>query len=175
MTRTFWQLLNRDPRNWQLVFLSTFLLYGIWHLNWQDEMLNFCILAPTVLSVQYLFIRLNKINLDSLKSALITGLGLTLLFKTDQWWMLVLAGTIAIAGKFLIRFKGKHIFNPANFGIVISILLFNRGWVSPGQWGSSTLLLLIIGAAGFMVLQKSNRIDTGIQFNHYSLLFYRTF
>ena len=164
MTRTFWLLLNRDPRNWQLVFLSTFLLYGIWHLNWQDEMFNFCILAPTVLSVQYLFIRLNKINLDSLKSALITGLGLTLLFKTDQWWMLVLAGTLAIAGKFLIRFKGKHIFNPANFGIVISILLFNRGWVSPGQWGSSTLLLLIIGAAGFMVLQKSNRIDTGIAF-----------
>ena len=164
MTRTLWHLLNRDPRNWQIIFLSSFLLFGIWRLNWQDEMFNFCILVPTVLSVQFLFIKLYRTNLDSLKSALITGLGLTLLFKTDQWWMLVIAGTIAIAGKFLVRFKGKHIFNPANFGIIISILLFNRGWVSPGQWGSSTLLLLIIGAAGFMVLQKSNRIDTGIAF-----------
>lgn len=164
MTRTIWQHVNRDPRNWQLIFLSTFLLFGIWHLNWRDEIGNFCVVAPTVLSVQYLFIKLKKANLYSLKSALITGLGLTLLFKTDQWWMLVIAGTLAIAGKFLIRFKGKHIFNPANFGIILSIVLFNRGWVSPGQWGSSTLLLIIIGTAGFMVLQKSNRIDTGLAF-----------
>jgi Na+-translocating ferredoxin:NAD+ oxidoreductase RnfD subunit len=156
--------INRDPRNWQLIFLSSFLLFGVWQLNWQDEIINFCIIVPTVLAVQFCCIKIYKLGNDSLKSALITGFGLTLLFKTDEPWMLFAAAFLAIASKFIVRIRGKHIFNPANFGIISSILLFKQGWIAPGQWGSSLLLLLIIGSAGVMVLQRANRIDTGFAF-----------
>jgi Na+-translocating ferredoxin:NAD+ oxidoreductase RnfD subunit len=164
MVNIIWKAINRDPRNWQLVFLSTFLLFGIWKLNWQQEILNFLIIIPSVLAFQFFFIKFLGLHTDTLKSALITGFGLTLLFKTNEPIVLIFAAFLAIAGKFLIRYKGKHIFNPANFGIIATILLTNNGWVSPGQWGSSLLLFLIIGSAGLMVLQRSNRIDTGIAF-----------
>jgi Na+-translocating ferredoxin:NAD+ oxidoreductase RnfD subunit len=154
----------RDARNWQIIFLSSFLLFGMWALDWTEEPFNFYIIAPTAILVQFIAIKYFRLPLDSLKSALITSFGLTLLFKTDEPIYLVIAAALAIGSKFLIRFRGKHLFNPATFGIIISIILFHNGWISPGKWGSSVLLLLMIGAAGLMVLFKAGRIDTGLSF-----------
>lgn len=154
----------RDARNWQIIFLSSFLLFGVWLLDWTEEPTSFLIIAPTAILVQFVAIKRYGLPLDSLKSALITSFGLTLLFKTDQPIYLVLAAILAIGSKFIIRFRGKHLFNPATFGIIISIILFQNGWVSPGKWGSSVFLLLMIGAAGLMVLLKAGRIDTGLSF-----------
>jgi hypothetical protein len=122
------------------------------------------VILPTSIIVQWIGIYLYKLPFDSFKSALITSFGLTLLLKTDDPSSLIFAATIAIASKFILRFKGKHIFNPANIGIIATILLINENWISPGQWGSSMLLLLMIGSAGIMVLTKAGRIDTGISF-----------
>jgi len=154
----------RDARNWQIIFLSSFLLFGMWALDWTEEPFNFYIIAPTAILVQFIAIKYFRLPVDSLKSALITSFGLTLLFKTDEPIYLVIAAALAIGSKFLIRFRGKHLFNPATFGIIISIILFHNGWISPGKWGSSVLLLLMIGAAGLMVLFKAGRIDTGLSF-----------
>jgi Na+-transporting NADH:ubiquinone oxidoreductase subunit NqrB len=75
-----------------------------------------------------------------------------------------LAAFIAVASKFIIRKNNKHIFNPANIGIIGAILLTNEAWVSPGQWGSSTILLFVIGAAGLMMILKVGRLDTAVTF-----------
>ena len=161
---TFQHPLLRDPRNWQLIFLSSFLLFGVWMLDWNDEPFQFLLIAPAAILTQVIAIKRFNLPYDSLKSAVITAFGLTLLFKADQAWMYAFAAFLAVASKFLIRFRGKHIFNPANFGIVVSILLFDQGWVSPGKWGSSILLLFVIGSAGLLVLFRAGRIDTGLSF-----------
>ena len=72
--------------------------------------------------------------------------------------------TIAIASKFLIRVRGKHIFNPANIGIVGAMLLTGDAWVSPGQWGAGPALVFLVGAAGLMVVLRVGRIDTSMAF-----------
>ena len=154
----------KDPRHFQIVFLSLFLVFGILRLHWDADILRYTILLSTVLTVQYLFIRWKKLDIRSLKSALITGLGLCLLFHASAPWVLVLGAAIAIAGKFLVRFRGKHIFNPANLGIVAAILLTGQAWVSPGQWGSGPVLVFLVGAAGLMVLLRVGRIDTSVAF-----------
>ena len=164
LNKLFSPNLLRDARILQIVFLSSFLLYGVWFLGWTNEINNFKIILPTAILVQFLGIWYFKLPFDSIKSALITTLGLTLLLKTDDVQSLIVASSIAISSKFFIRYKGKHIFNPANIGIIASILFINESWVSPGQWGSSVLLLLMIGSAGIMVLTKAGRIDTGITF-----------
>ena len=48
--------------------------------------------------------------------------------------------------------------------IILSILIFQDAWISPGKWGSSIILLLLIGSAGLMVLLRAGRIDTGLAF-----------
>ena len=74
--------------------------------------------------------------LNSLRSAAITALGLCLLLRGNSYQTMILAGSLAIASKFLFRWHGKHFFNPANFGIIAALILTNDAWVSPGQWGT---------------------------------------
>ncbi|MEY3397646.1 MAG: hypothetical protein RL220_240, partial [Bacteroidota bacterium] len=79
-------------------------------------------------------------------------------------WLFLFAGVLAVGQKFAFRINGKHIWNPANFGIVITILLSANAWISPGQWGSGALLVFIIGSLGLAVLSKVKRLETALVF-----------
>ena len=166
--------LNReleDPRYFQILFLGSFLLYGILELSWDITWEKVVLILLSALVTQVLFALIYGKSLHSIKSALITALGLSLLLHVDQIWVGALAACLAISSKFLIRLKGKHIFNPANFGIILSIVLTSQSWVSPGQWGSNTILLFFIGSAGLMMILKVGRIDTAFAFiGTYALL-----
>ncbi len=156
--------LQRDARHFQIVFLSVFLLFGTLVLQWDVRWSRYTVLLGTSLAVQALFIKWKALPWNSLKSAAITGLGLCLLLQAGGLPTLALGATVAIAGKFLVRFRGKHVFNPANLGIVAAILLTGDAWVSPGQWGSGPALLFLVGSAGSMVLLRVGRIDTSMAF-----------
>ncbi|HEY9833017.1 MAG TPA: RnfABCDGE type electron transport complex subunit D [Stenomitos sp.] len=100
----------------------------------------------------------------SLKSALITSLGLSLLLRADHYTTMILAGSLAILSKFLFHFERKHFFNPANFGIVAALLLTQDAWVSPGQWGEDGWYALLFAGTGGLVLKRVGRWDTTAAF-----------
>lgn len=153
-----------DGRHYQIAFLSAFLCYGIFYLQWDAEVGRYLTIAATCLGTQAFVIRMRGLEWRTLKSAAITTLGLCLLFKAGSAWTLVLGSFIAIASKFLLRVNGKHIFNPANVGIVAAMFLTGNAWVSPGQWGSGAALVFLVGAAGLMVLLRVGRVDTSAAF-----------
>ena len=154
----------RDGRHFQILFLGSFLCYGILELEWDAEAGRYATIAATCLATQSFFILRNGLEWRTLKSAMITTLGLCLLFKAGSVWTLVLGAFIAIASKFLLRVKGKHIFNPANIGIALAILLTGDAWVSPGQSGSGLALVFLVGALGLTVVLRVGRIDTSAAF-----------
>jgi len=109
--------------------------------------------------------------LPSLKSACITALGLCLLLRADSYTTMAIAASLAIASKFLFRIRGKHFFNPANFGIIAALILMPDAWVSPGQWGVDWWYALLFAGTGGMVLQRVGRWDTTAAFlGAYALL-----
>jgi Na+-transporting NADH:ubiquinone oxidoreductase subunit NqrB len=113
----------------------------------------------------------NSAKLASLKSALITALGLSLLLRADHYTTMLLAGSLAILSKFLFQVERKHFFNPANFGIIAALLLTNDAWVSPGQWGDEGWYALLFAGTGGMVLKRVGRWDTTAAFlGGYALL-----
>jgi len=97
-------------------------------------------------------------------SPLITALGLSLLLRVDHVSTMALAGAVAIASKFLLKVRGKHLFNPANFGIIVMLTLTHDAWVSPGQWGEEGWYVLLFLGAGGLVLQRVGRWDTTAAF-----------
>ena len=159
-----WRWFLSDGRHFQILFLASFLCFGIFQLQWDAEIARYATIAATCLGTQAFFIRWHRLECRTLKSAMITTLGLCLLFKAGSAWTLVLGAFIAIASKFLLRVKGKHVFNPANVGIVSAILLTGDAWISPGQWGSGAVLVFLVGAAGMMVVLRVGRIDTSAAF-----------
>ena len=154
----------RDARHFQIVFLTSFLAYGLISLGWTEHTLRYITIFTAALSTQLGAVVLLKLPAHSIKSALITALGLSLLFHCSDLLWCALGSILAIASKFLIRFKGKHLFNPANFGIMLVIILGGPAWISPGQWGSTPMLMLFFSGAALMVLLKVGRIDTSITF-----------
>ncbi|MFY7972418.1 MAG: DUF2330 domain-containing protein [Flavobacteriales bacterium] len=153
-----------DGRHFQIVSQVTFLCYGILLLQWNADIWKYTAAIGGCVFAQLLAILFANAPRESLKSALITGLGLSLLLKAGSPWLFLFAAFFAIGQKFLLRINGKHLWNPANFGIIILILLNSEAWVSPGQWGSSATLIFIIGTAGLAVLSRVQRLDTGIAY-----------
>lgn len=106
----------------------------------------------------------SKLPSSSLLSALITSLGLSLLLRADHHSTIAIAAAIAILSKFLLRMRGKHLFNPANFGIIAALLLTPDAWVSPGQWGTESWYALLFFCTGGLVLNRVGRWDTSVAF-----------
>ena len=100
----------------------------------------------------------------NVRSALISGLSLCLLLRTNRPELAVLAAVLTIAGKFLIRFRGKHLFNPTNGGLVAMLLLTDQVWVSPGQWGSAAFFAFLMACLGGMVVKRASRSDVTYAF-----------
>lgn len=163
-----------DARHYQVFFLSIFLLYGITFLQWDIEPAIAVAAFAGCLITQSLFIAAGMSNLQGVKSALISSLSLCLMLRTNEPAVMLLAATLSISGKFLLRWwhpsfgksggGWKHIFNPTNFGIIVTILISGNAWISPGQWGSHGFLLFGIGLLGLFVLLKVKRLDIAITF-----------
>ena len=154
----------KDARHFQIAYLGSFVLFGIAFLTWYEDWFKFTLFISTAIITQYLGQAMTTPKTGAWKSALITSLGLCLLCKTNTYETAILAAAFAIGSKFLIRYEGKHIFNPVNLGIVASIYLTKDAWISPGQWGSHILLIFLLGALGFLVLRKVDRLDASITF-----------
>ncbi len=156
-----------DPRDYQIVFLTTFLGLGIATRDWSIKPELILTLVVTCCVTQLIGSRIQKPDenpLPALKSALITSLGLCLLLRADRVSTMVIAGCLAIASKFIFTANGKHWFNPANFGIIIALILTPDAWVSPGQWGEDWWYLLLFIGTGGIVLNRVGRWDTSVAF-----------
>jgi enediyne biosynthesis protein E5 len=76
----------------------------------------------------------------------------------------VVGGVLAIGGKFVFRYKRKHIFNPTNGGIVALLLATDQVWVSPGQWGSVAFFAFLMACLGGLVVNRAARSDVTYAF-----------
>src|SRR5438876_40296 len=97
-------------------------------------------------------------------SGLLTGNSAAFILRTPgtlhgQWWSLnkiwVFVGVVAIsmASKYLIRWRGRHIFNPSNLGLVLAFVALgpkftepqDLWWIPPGPWLIVTYAVLVVG------------------------------
>lgn len=152
-----------DPRLFQIASLGTLLAANIAWFDFGARPGQSVVMLLAALLAQAGFCRLFAVPLDW-RSPLVTGLSLSLLLRTNLPPLWVAAPVLAIGSKFLLRVRGKHVFNPAAFAIVALLLGVDGVWVSPGQWGAAAWLALLIASAGGLVLTRSTRLDTAAGF-----------
>lgn len=156
-----------DPRVFQIVSLSTFVFFGLFVFEFDTSIEKGLISIFGCLLTQYLlerFLRKSKSNSKSnIKSAFITGCSLALLLRTSSIEITFLASVLAVLAKFAFTYSNKHLFNPANFAIVI-LIYFDLAWVSPGQWGNSFAYLGLLLLLGGITVWRSLRYDVALVF-----------
>ena len=166
-----------DPRLYQILLLSALLVYGVVRLDLEIRPGRALLLLGASLVTQYACTRLWRLPAYDPRSALISGLSLCLLLRTNSVALAALAAVVTIASKFAIRVRGKHLFNPTNFGIMAMILATGQVWVSPGQWGSAAFFAFLIACLGGLVVNRAARSDVTYAFLAFYLavLFGRAF
>ena len=96
--------------------------------------------------------------------------------RTNSVGLAIATAVITIASKFVIRFNGKHLFNPTNFGIVAMMALSGQVWVSPGQWGNLAVFAFLMACLGGLVVNRAARSDVTYAFiiSYMALVFGRS-
>jgi len=148
-----------DPRLFQIATLGGLLAYGVLWLGLDVDPWTAAIILATVLATQLVATRVTGRGRFDPRSALISGLSLCLLLRTDSLELAALTAVLAIASKFLVRVGAKHVFNPTNVALVAMLLLTEQVWVSPGQWGSTAVFAFLLASAGGLVVNRAARAD----------------
>lgn len=149
----------RDPRFYQITILAALLAYGVFALDFEVAPAIAVTLLGSALLTQWIATRFVGLPRFDPKSALISGLSLCLLLRTHDLRLAVFAAVLAVGSKFVLRRRGKHVFNPTNFGIAGALLLTDGAWVSSGQWGSAALAAFALACAGMVVTLRAERSD----------------
>jgi Na+-transporting NADH:ubiquinone oxidoreductase subunit NqrB len=166
--RAWWS----DARYFQIAALSTLLAINFVWIDFGAKPLHSALAITSALAAQAACSRWFGLPRIDLRSALITGLSLSLLLRADEPWLPAVAGIVAIASKFVLRIDGKHIWNPAGFAIVALLLTSGGVWISPGQWGASVWFGSLVAFLAILVLRASQRSDVALFFlgSHAALL-----
>lgn len=156
--------LPRDARMVQIAFQATLLTAGVIARDFslRPEQMILCFLAG--LAVQAFWVHRLGLARVGWLSPVITCLGLSLLLRADSLWVHPLAAALAMSAKFTLRIQGKHLFNPANLGVIIALIALPGAWVSPGQWGNDLAYALWFVALGGLVTQRARRWDVSWAF-----------
>ena len=156
----------RDPRVYQIAALTGLLLFGVRALDFEIGPAQAVVTLFSALAAQWLGSRLiaGEKTFEP-RSALISGLSLCLLLRTNSLWLAAAAPAAAVGSKFLLRWKGKHLFNPTNFALVLLLLCADGcAWVSPGQWGSVAFFAFGMVCLGGLVVTRAGRADVALTF-----------
>jgi Na+-translocating ferredoxin:NAD+ oxidoreductase RnfD subunit len=75
------------------------------------------------------------------ESSIVSGLIIGYVISSGQaWWIIALASIFAIISKHIIRFHGRHLFNPAAFGILAAVFFLGAST----EWKGANLWYIII-------------------------------
>lgn len=153
-----------DARHLQIATLGNLVAVHLFGFDFGATPLQAAATVASALAAQFVCSRLAGATIFDWRSPLITGCSLTLLLRTHSPELWLLAPALGIGAKYLLRIRGKHIFNPAAFAIVVLLLTSPDVWVSPGQWGNAAWLTLLLAGCAGLVLQSAARIDTALAF-----------
>lgn len=93
-----------------------------------------------------------------LASAYITGISVGILVRSPAFWPFALGALISITSKYVLRFKGRHLWNPSNFGISALLLLAGDVVASLSiQWGNFLLPMIVIWILGSVIIWRLRR------------------
>jgi hypothetical protein len=94
-------------------------------------------------------------KIPHLASSYISGISCGILTRSPANWPFALVGAISIMSKYVIRYKGHHLWNPSNFAICSMLLLAPEVYSTLSiQWGNNQWPLLIVWTLGAFIMWR---------------------
>ena len=140
------------------IFISLILLAGHLSFGILESYTNVILAILASIVTDLVLGRLFFGKWKNLASAYISGISVSILIRSMFFWPYILTAMISITSKYVLRYKGKHIWNPSNFGI--SWMLFTAPFSVAGlsiQWGNNIWPMLEIWMLGTVNVYRAQR------------------
>lgn len=136
-----------------IIFLSALALY----LSFKDKepafLFTMFIAVISAVFFESIILLFKDKKLTLTDSPIISGLIIGYVLSSDNpWWVFLLASFLAVSSKYLLHFNRKHLFNPAAFGIFLTVVFFGAStqWRGTYMW----YIFLPFGAYFISKIQK---------------------
>ncbi len=117
-------------------------------------------------------------KIPNLASAYISGISVGILLRSPAFWPYALCSVLAIMSKYVIRWRGRHLWNPSNFAISAMLLIVPEYVATLSvQWGNTIWPMLIVWALGALIVFRVHRfhITATYVISFIALAFLRSF
>ncbi len=100
-----------------------------------------------------------------LASAYISGISVGILIRSPDWWPYFIVSAIAITSKYVLRWRGRHLWNPSNFAIAAILLLAPETIaILSIQWGNNLWPMLVIWILGTVIVYRVRRLHISLTY-----------
>ena len=156
------------PENFKYVppaFLTLILLVGQLTYGILDSYLYLVASVVTSIIAEIILARTVLNTRKNLASAYISGISVGILIRSNTLWPYVLCALISIMSKYVLRYKGRHLWNPSNFGV--SWMLFMAPLSVAGlsiQWGNNLAAMAVIWCLGLVIVNRAKRLHVSVAY-----------
>lgn len=158
---------RQDPRWIFAAFLGAYVVVGhaLLSFNRAPVEIAVALVACCALDMLYTWVAIKKLLFPL--SAIISAFGLAILFTSPgNAWSMLLVSWLTITAKYLITWRGHHVFNPTNLALVV-MLLFSGGQaaVAPAyQWAGTWQVPLLVLVLGLIIMSRVNKLPLVLSF-----------
>jgi Na+-translocating ferredoxin:NAD+ oxidoreductase RnfD subunit len=150
--------LSPDNRFIPPVFITCILLAGHFSFGMLESYPKTALAIVISILTEMVLSRIFVGRWPHLASAYITGISVGILIRSPAFWPYALCSMISITSKYVLRVRGRHIWNPSNFGICAMLFLAYETVASLSiQWGNYLLPMLVIWALGTVIVWRLKR------------------
>lgn len=155
-------------KNFQYIppaFITLILLVGQFTYGILDNYVYLIAAIAASLITEIILARLILGTWKNLASAYITGISVGILIRSNVLWPYIITAIISIMSKYVLRYKGRHLWNPSNFGV--SWMLFLNSMNVAGlsiQWGSNLAAMSVIWILGLLIVNRAKRLHVTVAY-----------
>lgn len=147
------------PAPWLFSSLITLILViGQWKYDIVGGYERLALALGAAIAAELLLSRLVRGVWPNLLSAYITGNSIAILTKPagGLLWPYWLGALLAISSKYVLTYRGRHLWNPTNFSVSALLLLAPHSMsVLSHQWGNDWGIVAIVLAVGSLVITRA--------------------
>ncbi|HEX3685341.1 MAG TPA: hypothetical protein VHU83_22600 [Bryobacteraceae bacterium] len=163
LPRTMWmrsvaRFFSGENRYLPPILISLILLAGNLSFGLLESFSRTALAIATSMAFEIALTLLIYRKFPHLASAYITGISVGILIRSPAFWPYALCSAIAITSKYVLRWRGRHLWNPSNFAISAMLLLAPEYVAALSiQWGNSFWPMLIVWVVGAAVVYRVKR------------------
>ncbi len=150
--------LSLDNRYVPPVFITLILLAGQLSYGILESYERTLLAIATAIAIELILGRIFMGKWLNVASAYITGISVGILVRSPAFWPYAVGAALAITSKYVLRFRGRHLWNPSNFGISMMLFLLPATVAMLSiQWGNDLWSMVVIWVLGSVIIWRLRR------------------